>query len=325
MADLPNMGDVVINDAGAVALLDGFIAHESPVLRRGGQFLYTVAFLALSRRGEMTHRKLQSVCSQLQEQFNSQIELEQSLIRYVYQQIGPLIPEEVIRDMFDTWADDMKDLSMRLRVTLEQSAESGLTQYHTIRKALLEFPDFDWATIAGLLAQDFQNFRAAMTAVGDDRYYGFKKDLGPAAATKFPSLAWLARGLFVKKGGPEAVALQQFRGWIGAPLHERRLQTMIDAYDQGTGIEVGRNEEASTALLAEVRLNARALAEAAVRRPHAPAAPEEPAAPFVPDMPAGFGRGGGGPPPGRGGHRGARGTKPEGCVTWRWHSSQGQR
>lgn len=263
MAELPGMVELGLNDAQAVALLKGLIDHESPVLRRGGQYLYTVAFVSFSKRGEITNRKLQSICQQLQEQFNTQIELEQSLIRYVYQQVGMLIPEEVMPHMFETWANDMRDLSMRLRVTLEQAAESGLTQYHTIRKAMLEFTNFDWATVAGLLPQDFQNFRAALVAVGADRYYGFKKDLGVAAATKFPSLAWLARGLFVKKGGPEAVAVQQFRGWIGAPLHERKLQALIDGYDQSAGVEVERNVEAATALLERVRVNALELAEAA--------------------------------------------------------------
>nr|QSR83618.1 nucleoprotein [Liman tick virus] len=309
LADLPSLDGLVLTAEAAKKLLQGLIDHESPTLRRGGQFLYTVAFVAMSKRGEITNRKLQSICQQLQEQFNSQIELEQSLVRYVYQQVGQLIPEEVLPQMFETWARDMQDLSMRLRVTLEQAAESGLTQYHTIRKAMLEFPNFDWAAVAGLLPQDFQNFNAAVTAVGADRYYGFKKDLGVAAATKFASLAWLARGLFVKKGGPEGVAVQQFRGWIGAPLHERKLQALIDAYDQSAGVEVERNVETATAVLATVRLNAQALAAEAARS-HIPAE-----APRVPPVIAedhhvvrpGVGRGGGA---GGGAGRGAPGPAP---------------
>lgn len=92
---------------------------------------------------------------------------------------------------------------------------------------MLKFQNFPWGKVACVLPQDVQNFLAAVAAVGTNRYYGFRKDLGPAAAT-ISSLAWLAKELFLRRGGAEADALRNFRGWIGTPLHKTALERLLE-------------------------------------------------------------------------------------------------
>lgn len=170
----------------------------------------------------------------------------------------------------------MQDQSLQLRVTLEQAAETGLTQYHTIRKAFLEFPNFKWDRVAGVLPEDFAKFHAALNAAGANRYNGFHRDLGVAAATNFASLAWVAKELFIRRGGVEASALKHFRGWIGAPLHKTAQETLLTDYRDEINPDAVADPQAAAGLIAAFRANAIPLAggnAAPVRPPPPPNGP----------------------------------------------------
>ncbi|KAH7944319.1 hypothetical protein HPB52_018264 [Rhipicephalus sanguineus] len=86
-------------------------------------------------------------------------------------------------------------------IALAKKAWTGLTQYSTILKMFREYPGFPWAQVAALLPADWENFRQAVEAVGGDAYYGFRANIGPATATNFLSLGYLAKEMIKKIGG----------------------------------------------------------------------------------------------------------------------------
>nr|WAS28168.1 MAG: putative nucleoprotein [Chuviridae sp.]WAS28175.1 MAG: putative nucleoprotein [Chuviridae sp.] len=238
----------------AKAVLNCLIQHPSTTLQQAGMYLYSMAFVSFAKRGEITARKLSSITTQLQENFGLRAELEGPVLRYIYENVGKHIPEGHVGPMFRAWAEDVKDLSMRLRVTLEQAADTGLTQYNTIKRAMLDFPTFPWDKVAALLPLEMENFNTALQAVGNDAYYGFRLDIGPAAASKFQSLAWLCKELYIKRGGTEADALTHFRGWIGTPLQRKALTHLMDNYQEvEEGAPIPTNAVLSARVLESLR------------------------------------------------------------------------
>lgn len=251
----------------AKAVLSLLLTVKAPPLEQAGMYLYTTAFVAFAKRGEVTSRKLLSIQKQIADNFGLQVELETATVRYVYEAVGRHIPEGHIGVMFRVWAEDVKDLSMRLRVTLEQAAFTGLTQYMTIRKAILEFSTFPWAKVASLLPQEMANFQQALDTVKNDEFYGFRRDLGPAAATKFQSLAWVSKELIRRRGGTEADHIEGFKGWLGTPRSHAALRKLLTDYqDAEANIPIPEDVDTAQAVLRKVVENAN-LAPQAIELP----------------------------------------------------------
>lgn len=133
--------------------------------------------------------------------------------------------------MFATWEEEMEALSMRMRVTVQQAAWTGLTQYTTILKMFKEHPGFPWGTIAALLPTDWENFSKAVTAIGNDKYYGFKQNIGVAVTTGFLNVGYVAKEIMVKVGGREGSAITQFKGWITNPRGKKAIDDIISKWD----------------------------------------------------------------------------------------------
>lgn len=60
------------------------------------------------------------------------------------------------------------------------------------------FPDFPWPNLNKLLPGEIPRFCIAARLIGGNEYYGFKKDLGEAASTRYKFLGWVGKELLVK-------------------------------------------------------------------------------------------------------------------------------
>lgn len=90
---------------------------------------------------------------------------------------------------------------MRLRLTIVQAAGSGLTCLILILKAMRIYANFPWWVVAALYGNEMANVETATTAVGDNPYYGFKKDLGAVKSRLYKNIAWVAKELLVRING----------------------------------------------------------------------------------------------------------------------------
>uniref|UniRef100_A0A8D8W6Q7 Uncharacterized protein n=1 Tax=Cacopsylla melanoneura TaxID=428564 RepID=A0A8D8W6Q7_9HEMI len=63
------------------------------------------------------------------------------------------------------------------------------------------YQNFPWHRIAVLFPRDWANYQLALTAIGNNVYYGFRRDLGPAKSTGFRNLTYVATQLLIKCGG----------------------------------------------------------------------------------------------------------------------------
>lgn len=199
------------------------------------------------------------------------------MIKGVWTYVGAHLDVAQFPFMFRTWEHEMSEISLRMRITLQQAAWTVLTQYSSILKMFREYPGFPWARVAALLPADWENFRAAVEAVGGDAYYGFKANVGPAAATNFPSLGYLAKEMIKKTGGREGSAIEQYKGWIQQPKAKESLDALVTAWNPAGPAGALEPDEAAVEALRGT------LAAHPVLPPVAPDEPvPEPAAPQVP-------------------------------------------
>lgn len=59
--------------------------------------------------------------------------------------------------------------------------------------------------------EERQKVEDAIIAVDGNKYYGYRKDSGPARFTKFKSIAYVAKELYIKVGGKDS--LRMYGGW----------------------------------------------------------------------------------------------------------------
>lgn len=193
----------------------------------GMSYVYTAAFLAMAKKGDITARKLEAVMNQIQAECGKQLDMQPSLLRMIWNKVGVHIPYASLGPMFERWEGITDGITLRMRVTLQQAAWTGLTQFTTIRRMMTEYPGFPWAKVATVLPADFANFTQAARIIGGDKYFGFKPNVGAAAATGFLSLGYVAKEMMVKVGGKEGSAILAYKGWIENPRSKTVLDTLI--------------------------------------------------------------------------------------------------
>ncbi|KAL3226807.1 hypothetical protein MRX96_024634 [Rhipicephalus microplus] len=94
----------------------------------GVNTLYAAAFLGFAKKGHITARKLEAVLAQMQEEIGYTMSLTPQIIKDMWNYVGSHIPYDVLPQMFKTW-EEATELPLRMRVTLQQAAWTGLTQY----------------------------------------------------------------------------------------------------------------------------------------------------------------------------------------------------
>lgn len=169
--------------------------------KRVPTLLFAATFIALAKKGDISQRKMEAIISELETDLGYCVEMTPAMIKGVWTYVGAYLDVTQFPYMFRTWEHEMSTISLRMRITLQQAAWTGLTQYSTILKMFREYPGFPWAQVAALLPADWENFRQAVEAVGGDAYYGFRANIGPATATNFLSLGYLAKEMIKKIGG----------------------------------------------------------------------------------------------------------------------------
>lgn len=224
------------------------------LVEEGPATMFAAAFLGFAKKGEITTRKLETVVAQMKDEIGYNMALTPQLIKAVWQHVGAYVPYEFLPQMFKAWETSTEVVSLRMRVTLQQAAWTGLTQYSTILQMVEEHPDFPWAKVASLLASDWAAFMKAVEVVGNDPYYGFKANIGDAAATKFLNLGYVAKEMVKKLGGREAGAITQYKGWITTPRCQATLDDMIKAWVPGGAAgPIVPDEQAVAALRTKLR------------------------------------------------------------------------
>nr|UYL95467.1 MAG: ORF3 [Zhangye Chuvi tick virus 1] len=209
-------------------LLNFLVNHQTPQLTRISTQLFCTLYVALAKRGTITEAKLAKINGELEETLGWDIGLDSETIKCVHARLAPEIPYSELPQIFKRWSTEIAKMSLRMRITLDQAAGSGLTAFDTVKAALQRFPEFPWAAVFALIPAEADTFLEAVQLVGKDAYYGFRSDLGKVAASGYRTLAYVAKELMIRYGGPDGATLRGYKGWTRFPQHKEALDQLIE-------------------------------------------------------------------------------------------------
>lgn len=104
------------------------------------------------------------------------------------------------------------------------------------------FQDFRWNLIQQAYPSEWTNFNDALKVVGDNLYYGFRKNLGVATATHYKSLGYVAKELLIRVNGENN--LKGYQGWTKRVALQTQIDDLIQNYARKTSVErIGVSKE----------------------------------------------------------------------------------
>lgn len=160
--------------------------------------------------------------------FGTIVTIDSATLSRWYSRYGGGITDVNIKNIIRRWLALIPEEGLRLILTLSQAAGTGLTHYMTIAKAMRKFPNFNWNLISEILPADWHQFELAVLAVGQNAWYGYKRDLGAAKASGFRNLAWVAKELLIRGMGD--AGLRQYGGWTRNVPQQSRITWIICCY-----------------------------------------------------------------------------------------------
>jgi hypothetical protein len=225
--------------------------------RNLGLCLLTTLCVAAAKRGSITHSKLSAIMRDINNGTGLQVELDATIVNLVYQKATKYVTGQNAGSIFRAWSQGLDiDTALRLKLTIDQAANAGLTAICLIRRALTEHPDFYWHRVASVFQAEFIKVGEALRLIHNNPYYGFNKDLGPVKSTNYPSITWIAKTLLIAVGGNDT--LKNYAGFTRGIKHQDRVQRWIEVYTRHLDDAVDQNpDDASADRAAEVMALAR--------------------------------------------------------------------
>lgn len=162
-------------------------------------------------------------------------------IQQVWGQFGHYVDDRVMPGIMRRWLEHIPAAAIRLRVVLAQAAGSGLTTLDVIARAIHEHPDFPWPLIRRMYPDEWVNVGHAVAAVGDNPYFGYRRDLEVVRSTRFKRIGSVAGRLLIKFGDR---TLENYRGFAEDQTNKATIDRLIMAYVE-THEPVNLNEDMS--------------------------------------------------------------------------------
>uniref|UniRef100_A0A8D8TWM4 Nucleoprotein n=1 Tax=Cacopsylla melanoneura TaxID=428564 RepID=A0A8D8TWM4_9HEMI len=187
--------------ANAWKVLMYMAVHVHPDYALRGVIMLTDVIVSLTKRGHVTDEFRAKVRTGMQQDLGIQWQCTPDVLSTFYTVFCKGVTDANIGQIVAQWLEMVPDVAMRLRICLQQVSGSGITAYLLIGRAMTVYQNFPWHRIAVLFPRDWANYQLALTAIGNNVYYGFRRDLGPAKYTGFRNLTYVATQLLIKCGG----------------------------------------------------------------------------------------------------------------------------
>lgn len=104
--------------------------------------------LAILKKGTMSGEFCRKMIEGIKADLGLDITLEIEDVRQIYQAYGQYTNSAIVRNLVGDWLEWTPSSALRIRLTLQQSAEEGLTGLTTITKTVTTYPDFLWEQLA---------------------------------------------------------------------------------------------------------------------------------------------------------------------------------
>lgn len=215
----------VPNIQAAIRILYHMAVHTSQMWCIDPLDLIVGVTVSVAKRGTLSVEFLNKIVEGIFQDLGTNINLDIEPIQTFYKFFGSEINDATIPLIQQTWERLIPQQALRLMLTVSQLAGSGLTTYSTIGTALRLYPTFNWGVISRTFPIEWENYRIALTTVGNNVYYGFRKELGMVKSTNFKSLGYIAKELLVRGDG--RITLNRYMGWARSIKFKQQIDQMI--------------------------------------------------------------------------------------------------
>lgn len=113
------------------------------------------------------------------------------------------------------WSRALPGPTIRSKVTLMEAIDRGLTCHMTFVKALKKHPNFPWLKVRRMYPHHFDAATNEVSIVGNNRFYGFRSDLGDARSTLYKYVSYITKEFVVCTG--DNLRLKGYRGFGQQP------------------------------------------------------------------------------------------------------------
>jgi len=150
----------------------------------------TLAYCALAKRRQVTDEFCTKVQNSVRDELGVNITLSQAALNALYKGYMQGMNETNAQEVLSNLNALIPNVALRLKLTLQQAAGSRLTLYVIIGRAYTKYSTFPWGN--ALTGGEFLSWEAARNIVGNNLYYGFKRDMGAARSTLYKSIGYVA-------------------------------------------------------------------------------------------------------------------------------------
>lgn len=188
----------------------------------GSLILMLVSF---GTRGTLTGAKVAKIIANLQPSvpFIGDA-LSAQDVRLTWVNFGHHVDDGCIPAIMRRWLGFITAQAIRLHDLLKLP---GLDSLHWIPSHKQEHPRFPWAFIIRMYPAQWEAAAAGVIRVGNNPYYGYRRDLTEIRSTQFRDLAAFCGRLLIASGDR---ALENYRGFVDDSGRVETWRRLIDAY-----------------------------------------------------------------------------------------------
>lgn len=214
----------------AIRVLKHLARRAGAAFSIGGVSMIVHVYLATLKRGTMSDTFIDKIIEGMTTDLQiTNLRIDALACRSFFALFGEKINERTIALVTEHWSGLLPVPALRLRLTVQQAAGSGLTALSVTGRSIRLYADFNWSRISQLYPDEWQNFSAAVALVGNNVWYGFKKDLGIVSSTKYKNLTYVAKELLIKVNGE--ATLRNYAGWTRRAKYQAVVDQLIAEYE----------------------------------------------------------------------------------------------
>lgn len=178
------------------------------------------------------------------------VQVTRATVRATWTLIGSLINDTNIESILSRWFRAIPGSMLRLSITIRQAAGKDLTALESIKSFVRDHPTFPFVKLMRLYPKDVGGAAAAMQLVGNQRYFGYRKDPGIAKASNYRNFTWVAQTVLLQSD--ENSSLRDYRGVPKKPDNMEAAEKLIREYTTGQVAKLvleGNHQEHETELV----------------------------------------------------------------------------
>lgn len=154
--------------------------------------------VAICKQGTISSQFADKIRNATSQDLGSSMRISISHVAAIWSAYGQYINETNVESLMTHFLNNILSDAIRLNVTIRQAKYQALTVYQTIGRAMLTHSLLSWHLVDNFAKGELEKYRAAITLVDKNGYYGFSKELNAVKAANFRHLGYLAKELMVQ-------------------------------------------------------------------------------------------------------------------------------